>query len=92
MAHPQSNGQVERSNGLILGGLKPRLQAPLQRAAGAWAEELPCVFWSLRTTPNRSTGFTPFFMVYGAEAVLRTDILHDSPRVAAYEEEDAEKD
>ena len=31
-------------------------------------------------------------MVYGAEAVLPTDILHDSPRVPAYEEEDAEKD
>ena len=31
-------------------------------------------------------------MVYGAEAVLPTDILHDSPRVAAYDEEDAEKD
>ena len=92
MAHPQSNGQVERSNGLILGGLKPRLQTPLQRAVGAWAEELPAVLWILRTTPNRSTGFTPFFMVYGAEAVLPTDILHDSPRVAAYEEEDAEKD
>jgi hypothetical protein len=43
VAHPQSNGQVERSNGLILQGLKPRLEAPLHRAAGAWAEELPSV-------------------------------------------------
>src|SRR4051812_30931633 len=40
--------------------------------------------WSLRTTPNRSTGYTPYFMVYGAEAILPSDILHDSPRVAAY--------
>jgi hypothetical protein len=30
-------------------------------------------------------------MVYGAEAVLPTDILHDSPRVSAYNEEDAEE-
>ena len=29
-------------------------------------------------------GYTPFFMVYGAEAVLPSDIRHDSPRVAAY--------
>ena len=29
-------------------------------------------------------------MVYGAEAILPSDILHDSPRVAAYVEEDAE--
>jgi hypothetical protein len=28
-------------------------------------------------------------MVYGAEAVLPTEILHDSPRVAAYDEKDA---
>ena len=30
-------------------------------------------------------------MVYGAEAVLPTEILHDSPRVSAYDEEDAEE-
>ena len=66
VAHPQSNGQVERANGLILQGIKPRLEAPLHRAAGAWAEELPSVLWILRTTPNRSTGYTPYFMVYGA--------------------------
>ena len=36
------------------------------------------------TTPNRSTDFTPFIMVYGAEAVLPSDLLHDSPRVANY--------
>ena len=29
-------------------------------------------------------GYTPFFMVYGAGAVLPSDIRHDSPRVAAY--------
>ena len=91
VSHPQSNGQVERTNGLILQGIKPRLEAPLQHAAGAWADELPSVLWSLRTTPNRSTGFTPFFLVYGAEAVLPSDILHDSPRVVAYDEDDAEE-
>ena len=44
------------------------------------------MLWSIRTTPNRSTGFTPFFMVYGAEAVLPSDLLHDSPRFANYVE------
>ena len=58
VAHPQSNGQVERANGLILAGVKPRLEEPLRRAAGAWAEELDSVLWSLRTTPNRSTGLS----------------------------------
>src|SRR3954451_15592816 len=91
VSHPQSNGQVERANALILGGIKARLEDSLRRAAGAWAEELPSVLWSLHTTPNRSTGFTPFFLVYGAEAVLPSDIVHDSPRVAAYRDETADE-
>ena len=49
------------------------------------------MLWSINTTPNRSTGYTPFFMVYGAEVVLPSDIRHDSPRVAAYVEADNEK-
>ena len=36
-------------------------------------------------------GYTPFFMVYGAEEVLPSDIRHDSPWVAAYVEADNEK-
>ena len=59
---------------------------PLQRTPGYWVEELPSVLWSINTTPNRSIGYIPFFMVYGAEAVLPSDIRHDSPRVAAYVE------
>ena len=55
-----------------------------------WVEELDSVLWGLRTTPNRTTGYTPFFMVYGAEAVLPCDIIHDSPRVRMYEESEAE--
>ncbi len=53
VAHPQSNGQAERANGLILKGLKPRLMRDLKHAAGAWVDELPSVLWGLRTTPNR---------------------------------------
>ena len=32
------------------------------------------------------------FMVYGVEAVLPCDIIHDSPRVCMYEEREAELD
>jgi hypothetical protein len=87
VAHPQSNGQVEKANGLILAGVKPRPVEPLERSAGCWVEELPSVLWSLRTTPNRSVGFTPFFLVYEAEAVLPTDIEFDAPRVVQYTQE-----
>jgi hypothetical protein len=48
------------------------------------------MLWSIRTTPNRSTSYTSFFLVYGAKVVLPTDIEHDSSRVAAYVDADNE--
>jgi hypothetical protein len=91
VAHPCTNGQVERSNGLVLSGIKPKLIEPLEKTLGCWLDELPSVLWSLRTTPNRSTGYTPFFLMYGAEAVLPTDVIHDAPRVVLYTEEEAKE-
>jgi hypothetical protein len=70
VVHSQSNGQVEKAKGLVLAGIRPRLVEPLKRSAGCWFEELPSMLWSLRTTSNHSISFTPFFLVYEAEAVL----------------------
>jgi transposase InsO family protein len=87
MAHPQTNGQVERANGIILQGLKHRFFDRLNKPGRKWLQELPAVVWSLRTTPSRATGFTPFFLVHGAEAVLPTDLEYGSPRVQGYDED-----
>jgi transposase InsO family protein len=76
VAHPMTNGQVERANGMILQGLGKR-----------WMKELPSVVWSLRTTPSRATGFTPFFLVYGAEAILPIELEYGSPRARAYDDQ-----
>jgi transposase InsO family protein len=86
VAHPQTNGQVERGNGMILQGLKPKIFDQLNKSGQKWLQELPAVVWSLRTTPSRATGFTPFFLVHGAEAVLSTDLEYGSPRVRGYDE------
>jgi transposase InsO family protein len=86
VAHPQTNGQVEQANGMILQGLKPRIFDKLNKSGRKWLQELPVVMWSLRTTPSRATGFTPFFLVYGAEAVLSTDLEYGSHRVRGYDE------
>src|SRR3954470_11088456 len=91
VARPQSNGQVEKANGLVCGGIKKRLLAPLEHAAGNWVEELPAVLWSLRTTPNTATQYTPFFMVYEEEAVLPHDLKFGASRISGYEEEEAEE-
>ncbi|XP_016206900.1 uncharacterized protein K02A2.6-like [Arachis ipaensis] len=53
--HPQTNGQVESANKVILLGLKKRLDSK----KGAWADELASVLWSYRTTEQSSTGETP---------------------------------
>jgi transposase InsO family protein len=87
IAHPTTNEQVERANDMILQGLKPRIFKRLDKFRARWVAELPSVLWSLRTTPCRTTGFTPFFMVHGSEAVLPTNIDYGSPRVRAYTEE-----
>ena len=85
VGHPRTNGQVERANGLILQGLKPQIFYMLKKSAGCWVEELPAVLWSLRTTPNRSTGLTTFFLMYGSEAVLPSDLDYGAPRVKAFD-------
>ena len=41
--------------------------------------------------PNRATGQTPFALVYGAEAVLPTELIYGSPRVFSYDEVEQEK-
>ena len=40
-------------------------------------------------TPSRATSYTPFFMVYGFEAILPTDLDYGAPRVRAYDEQGA---
>jgi hypothetical protein len=47
---------------------------------------LPHVIWGLRTQPSKATGETPFFLVYGSEAILLADIMWKSPRVEMYNE------
>jgi hypothetical protein len=58
----------------------------IYKSGRKWLQELPAVVWSLRTTPSRATRFTPFFLVYGAEAILPTDLEYGSPRVKTYDE------
>jgi transposase InsO family protein len=87
VAHPQTNGQVERANNMILQCLKPRIFDQLNKFGQKWLQELPAVVWSLRTTPRTATGFTPFFLVHGVEVVLPTDLDYGLPRVRCYDED-----
>jgi hypothetical protein len=84
---PNDKWQVERTNGMILQGLKPRIYNDLNKFGKWWIKELPSVVWSLRTMPSRATGFSPFFLVYGVEAILPTDLEYGSPRTKAYDDQ-----
>jgi len=87
VAHPRSNGQAECANAEVLKGLKTRsFKKKLEACGKGWLDELQSVMWSIRMTASKPTGETPFFLVYGAEAVLPLELKHGSPRVLAFDE------
>jgi hypothetical protein len=49
-------------------------------------DELPCALWGNQTSSSRATGETPFFMVYGAEAILPPEVTMGSLSVKTYDE------
>ncbi|KAK8945084.1 hypothetical protein KSP39_PZI007855 [Platanthera zijinensis] len=75
--HPRSNGQVEAANKQILNLLKKKVQ----NLKGSWADQLPSVLWTLRTTPSSATGETPFKLSHGSEALNPFEFEVLSPRV-----------
>ncbi|XP_015697672.1 uncharacterized protein LOC102700382 [Oryza brachyantha] len=86
VAHPKSKGQVERANGMVLEGIKARVFDRLHPYVERWVQELPPVLWALRTSVSRATGQSPFFLVYGTEAVLPMEIDRESFRIRNYNE------
>jgi transposase InsO family protein len=87
VAYPRSNGQAECDYAEVLKGLKMRsFNAKLEACGKKWLDNLQSILWSIRITATKPTGETPFFLVYGAEAVLPTDVKFGSPRVLAFNE------
>ncbi|XP_071697016.1 uncharacterized protein [Rutidosis leptorrhynchoides] len=76
-----ANGQVEVTNKEIVAGIKARLGL----SQTGWVDELPNVLWAHRTTPKRSTGETPFSLVYGTEAVIPAEICVPTQRIMAFD-------
>jgi hypothetical protein len=86
VAHPWANGQVERANGMVLDALKKWLHDAANSRGGKWFKELPNALWGLRTQPSKPTGQSPYFRVYGSEAILPADVIWDSLAVEHYDE------
>jgi hypothetical protein len=64
--YPQANGQVEAINKFLI--------TMLRRMIGihktSWHTMLFSSLWAYRTSVKSTTGFTPFQLVYGVEAIL----------------------
>jgi hypothetical protein len=71
---------------MVLQALKDRIYDDTSSYAIRWRAELPRIIWGLRTQVSSATGFSPFFLVYGSEAVLPTNIAFGAPRIQFYEE------
>jgi hypothetical protein len=90
--HPQSNWAVERANGQIFSAIEKCL---FKQKKGKWADELSRVIWSHKTTESRTTKFTPFRLLYGAEAMCPEELANESARVlvgSCRESEEVDKD
>jgi transposase InsO family protein len=87
VAHPQTNGQVERTIGLIMQVMKTKMFHDLEARGRNWHKELLSVLWSLRTNVNRATRETPFNRVYRADVVLPPEIYLQSASVAHFDSE-----
>ena len=79
--HPQTNGQAEAANKVILVELRKRLD----NAKGRWPEELVEVLWAYRCTPKSATNESPFSLVYGADAMIPVKIGEPSLRRELYD-------
>ena len=71
--HPESSGQVERFNQLLEQTLRCAVH---QYGDGRrWTEVLPVVEFAVNNTPNRTTGYTAFFLNYGFHPLSPAQML-----------------
>ena len=78
--HPESNGLVERANGIIITGI---MKSIFNQPKGKWPDELIKVVWNHNTVVSRSTGFTPFKLLFGDEAITPEEARTGSIRTLA---------
>jgi hypothetical protein len=76
--YPQANGQVEAINKVLI--------TMLRRMIGihktSWHTMLFLALWAYRTSVKSATGFTPFRLVYGLEAILSIECEIPSLKLA----------
>ena len=72
---PSANGQVERANRTLLQAIR----CYIGRTQNKWDEYLPQIAGAMRSTVNRSTGYTPNKLMLGREVNQPADLLYPVP-------------
>ena len=72
--HPQSDGLVERYNRTLLS----MLATCSREHPSTWDTYLPKLCMAYNTSVQPTTGYTPFFLMFGREARLPVDIMYGS--------------
>jgi hypothetical protein len=85
--HLESNGLVKRANDIIMMRI---MKSIFNQPRGKWPDELIKVVWSHNTTSSRSTGFTPFKLLFGDEAITPEEAKAGSIRTVASVEDEAD--
>jgi hypothetical protein len=83
--HPESNGLVERANEIIIIGI---MKSIFNLPKGKWPDELVKVVWNHNTVVSSSTGFTPFKLLFGDEAITPEEARTGSIRTSASTEDE----
>jgi hypothetical protein len=83
--HPKSNGLVERANGITITEI---MKSVFNVPKGKWPDELVKVVWNHNTVVSRSTGFTPFKLLFGDEAITPEEARTWSIRTLASTEDE----
>ena len=76
--HPQANGQVESTNKVI----EAILTKTIKENRRDWFQRLPEALWVYRTTWRNTTGFSPYELVFGKNAIFPVEFEIKTLRTA----------
>ena len=82
------NGQAKATNKVILKILKKMKHKYKEK----WSSNLTDVLWACRSSLKTVTGFSPFSLIYGREAISLIELIIPTPRIVLKEiQEDTDR-
>ncbi|XP_051141733.1 uncharacterized protein LOC127258782 [Andrographis paniculata] len=75
--YPQANGLAEAANKIIIGIIRKMVEENPRK----WHTLLYQALWAHRNSRSTSTGFSPYQLTFGQDAVLHAEFVVPAPRV-----------